>query len=64
MPEKMPPEALEFFRKHGARGGKIGSKARMEKLTPEQRSALAKHAVDAREAKRKREKRTGRRAER
>jgi len=57
MAEKMPAEALEFFRKHGARGGKIGSKARMEKLTPEERSALAKHAVDAREAKRQRKKR-------
>ena len=58
MAEKMPAEALEFFRRHGARGGKIGSKARMEKLTPEQRSELAKHAVDAREAKRQKKRET------
>jgi hypothetical protein len=32
----------------------------MDKLTPDQRSALAKRAVNAREAKRKQEKRAGR----
>lgn len=53
MSEKLPEAALDFFRKHGARGGKIGSKKRNEKMTPEERSASAKHAVDAREAKRK-----------
>jgi hypothetical protein len=47
------PEAQEFFRKQGAKGGKLSAAARMEKLTPEQRSAIAKNAVAAREAKRK-----------
>lgn len=51
--KKIPAEALEFFRKAGARGGKIGTKMRMEKLTPEQRSALAKGAADARWAKKR-----------
>jgi hypothetical protein len=46
-------EAREFFRKQGARGGKIGLKGRMEKLTPEERSAIAKNAVRIRELKRK-----------
>ena len=49
---------LEFFQKHGARGGKLGAKARMVKLTPEQRSAIAKNAVQAREANRKLKKKT------
>jgi hypothetical protein len=44
--------AREYFRKQGARGGKIGAKARMEKLTPEQRSDIARNAVAARERKR------------
>ena len=47
------PEAQEFFRKQGARGGKLSAAARMEKLTPEQRSEIARKAVAAREAKRK-----------
>jgi hypothetical protein len=51
--EKMPPEVLEYFRKQGAKGGKLSGKARMEKLTPEQRSEIARNAVAAREAKRK-----------
>ncbi len=49
---RLTPEAREYFRKQGARGGKLGAKARMEKLTPEQRSAIAKHAVSVRESKR------------
>jgi hypothetical protein len=40
----LPPEALEFFRKHGAKGGKIGGKRRLETMTPEERSAIAKKA--------------------
>jgi hypothetical protein len=51
--KKLPADALEFFRKQGAKGGKLSSEARMKKLTPEQRSAIAKKAVAAREAKRK-----------
>lgn len=44
---KLTPEALEFFRKQGARGGKIGGKRRLETMTPEQRSAIAKKAATA-----------------
>jgi hypothetical protein len=57
---KLSAEALEYFREQGRKGGKIGGKVRMEKLTPEQRSAIAKKAsiaaVAAREAKRKKAK--------
>jgi hypothetical protein len=51
--KKLPADALEFFRKQGAKGGKLSANARMKKLTPEQRSEIAKKAVAAREAKRK-----------
>src|SRR5437879_11402698 len=46
--KKMPAAALEFFRKAGSKGGKLGTKARMEKLTAEQRSEFAKAAAVAR----------------
>jgi hypothetical protein len=52
--QKVPPipeEVKEYFRKQGSIGGKKGSIARMKKLTPEQRSAIAKNAVGVREAK-------------
>ncbi len=55
---KLPEAALEFFREQGRRGGKKGAQARMEKLTAEQRSEIAKKAVAAREAKRKAKKKT------
>jgi hypothetical protein len=55
--KKLSPEALEFFKKHGAEGGKLGGSAggkkAAESLTPEQRRARALKAVAAREAKRK-----------
>lgn len=44
---KLPAGALEFFREQGRRGGKLSGAARMEKLTPEQRSAIAKKASAA-----------------
>jgi len=47
MKDKMPKAALEFFRRQGSKGGKLGTKARMEKLTPEQRSAIARKAAAA-----------------
>jgi len=50
--EKLPPEVLEFFRQQGAKGGKLGGSKSWENLTPEERSARAKNAVAAREAKR------------
>lgn len=51
--KKMPADVLEFFKKQGAKGGKLSADARMKKLTPERRSEIAKNAVAAREAKRK-----------
>ena len=45
---KLPAEALDFFRREGAKGGKLGTKARMEKLTAKQRSEIAKKAAAAR----------------
>lgn len=41
----------EYFRRQGARGGKLGAQARHEKLTPEQRSEIARRAVMARWAR-------------
>jgi hypothetical protein len=41
-------EALKFFRAQGKRGGLKSASARMKKLTPEQRSAVAKKAAAAR----------------
>ena len=52
---KLLIEAREFFREQGRKGGKLSAAARMKKLTPEQRSAIAKKAVAAREAKRRRQ---------
>jgi uncharacterized protein (DUF4415 family) len=53
MPKKrLPPDVLEWFRKGGKKGGRLGGLARAAKLTPEQRSEIAKKAVEAREAKR------------
>ena len=46
---KLNAEALEFFRKEGAKGGK----ARAKKLTKEERIAGAKKAIAARWAKQK-----------
>jgi len=49
---------LEFFRQHGARGGKIGGKRSLETMTPAERSARAskasKAAATARKAKSRR----------
>lgn len=60
--DKLNPEALEFFRRNGSRGGKLGAKARMKKLTPAVRSAIAKNAVAARERKRQARKKKGTRS--
>ena len=45
---KLPKNVRDFFVQEGSRGGKIGGKKRMDKLTPEQRSELARKAVAAR----------------
>ena len=50
--KKLPPEILEFFRKQGKRGGKIGGKMAAASMTAEERSERARKAVAAREAKR------------
>ncbi len=55
--KKLPPNVLEFFRKQGSIGGRlggsIGGKKAAEAMTPEERSERARKAVAAREAKRK-----------
>jgi hypothetical protein len=53
MAKKLPPEVMEFFRRQGAKGGRIGGKRSLETMTPEQRSERARKAVAAREAKRR-----------
>jgi len=44
---KLPQQVLEFFRATGAEGGK----ERAKRLSPQQRSDIAKKEVKAREAK-------------
>jgi hypothetical protein len=44
----LPPEVAEFFRKQGAKGGKLSGAARMEKITPERRTEIARKAAAAR----------------
>jgi hypothetical protein len=48
---KLPPAVLEFFKKQGAKGGKIGGskggKRSAEMLTPEARSERARIAAKA-----------------
>ena len=41
---ELPPDILEFFRKQGARGGKIGGKKSLETMTAEERSERASKA--------------------
>jgi hypothetical protein len=54
---RSPAEAKEFFREQGRIGGRIGGRlsaaARMQKMTPAQRSAVAKKASRAAAAKRR-----------
>src|SRR5262249_39824267 len=45
--KKLPANVLDYFRKQGARGGKIGGKRSLETMTPEQRRARAKKASAA-----------------
>jgi hypothetical protein len=49
--KKLPPEVLEFFRKQGAKGGKIGGTIRAGRMTAEERSEASRKAVLARWAK-------------
>jgi uncharacterized protein YdaU (DUF1376 family) len=61
---KLPFDVLEFFREQGAKGGRIGSKRSLKKMTAEQRAARAKKAskaaAKARKAKAKKAKGTAR----
>jgi hypothetical protein len=53
----LPPEVLEFFRKQGAKGGKLGGSTGGKKaaalMTPRERIARAKKASRAAAAARK-----------
>jgi hypothetical protein len=52
MARRKDPNAVALGRKGGKKGGPIGGRARMGALTPEQRTALAKKAAQARWGKR------------
>ena len=47
--DKLPAEVLEYFRKEGAKGGKIGGKKggkrSLDTMTPQERSERAKKAA-------------------
>jgi len=47
MKRRLPDEVLEFFRNQGKKGGKLSGKARLAKMTAEQRKAVAKKAAAA-----------------
>jgi hypothetical protein len=57
---RLPADVMEFFRKQGAKGGRIGGRLSWERLTPEQRSARAKRASQAAAAARRRKRRKSR----
>ena len=46
--KKLPKDVLEYFRKQGAKGGKIGGKKAASTMTAKQRSERAKKAALAR----------------
>ena len=56
MKKKLPAAVLEYFRKEGSKGGKIGGKARMESLSAVERKELAKVGAAARWAKKRKPK--------
>lgn len=43
--KKLPKKVLEFFRKTGRKGGKIGGKRSLETMTQAERTARAKKAA-------------------
>jgi hypothetical protein len=49
MRKKLPEEVLKFFREQG----RLGGKRSLVTMTPEERTARAKKAVEARESKKK-----------
>ena len=48
----LPNGVRQYFQETGRQGGKVGGKLRWAGVSPEERSAHAKRAVAAREAKR------------
>ena len=42
--KKLPPDVLAFFKKQGAKGGRIGGRRSLETMTPAERVARAKKA--------------------
>ena len=48
---RLPPEMREYLAKIGRKGGLKGGRARVDNMTPEQRSESARKAVQARWAK-------------
>jgi len=48
----LPSAVRQYFQETGRQGGKVGGKLRWAGVSPEERSAHAKRAVAAREAKR------------
>jgi hypothetical protein len=62
MAKRLPPDILEFFRRQGAKGGKIGGKIggkrSLETMTPEERTARAKKASAAASVKRQAKRKT------
>jgi uncharacterized protein YdaU (DUF1376 family) len=53
MAKRLPPAVAEFFRKQGAKGGKIGGKMALETMTAAERKARATKAGQASAAARK-----------
>jgi hypothetical protein len=47
MAKRLPPDVLDYFRKQGAKGGKIGGKMALETMTAAERRARAKKAGEA-----------------
>jgi hypothetical protein len=41
---KLPADVLEYFRREGAKGGRIGGKRSLQTMTPAQRTARARKA--------------------
>jgi hypothetical protein len=54
MAKKLPADVLDYFRKQGAKGGRIGGRRALETMTPAERVARAKKASAAAAAARKR----------
>jgi hypothetical protein len=47
MPKRLPADVLDYFRKQGAKGGRIGGKRALVTMTAAQRSARATKASKA-----------------